>query len=251
MDENRAEAKPQHSSASQRGTKTRNPAPEPHNSPEFRGTSTACSPRRRLRPPASDRPRIAASLRCSAAGLAEIPQPLRNYSPSPTSGCSLFLLVLLLLSSFIFITLFPLHPPCSPLRPPPWFFLLVVEVRGAVVWVGQNPSKPPPLLKPPNSASLTLTPTPSRGGASTGCSRLNPTRPHPNDRFRPPAASTWRGHVIRRQRAPVPAYYNGRDVSAPVINSANPGRRCGSGRASRAVGSHGGPPVPRDHEPKE
>ena len=137
---------PQRSSAPQRGTKTRNPAPKPHNSAEFPGISTPSSPRRRRRSPASDRPRIAASLVLLRGRTRRDPStPAELFPPPLPLGCSLFLLLALLgLSSFVFISLSPLLPPCSPLRPPPWFFLLVVEVRGAVLWVGKTPQNQPP-----------------------------------------------------------------------------------------------------------
>jgi hypothetical protein len=94
VDRNKAEAKPQHSSAQQRGTKARNPAPKPHNSPEYPGISTPCSPRRRRRSPDSARPRIAASACCSGQTRRDpsspcgiIPPPLPLGAPSSSSPC--------------------------------------------------------------------------------------------------------------------------------------------------------------------
>lgn len=233
MDRNRAEAKtPHHSSApqAQRGTETRNPAPKPHNSAEFPGTSTSCSPRRRRRAPASDRPRI--------AGAPPRPDPPRSLDPRgiippplPLGAPSLSLLALLHLSSFIFISLSPPSP--SLLSSPPsvrlgfffWWWRCVVRWCG----LAKTPQNQPRLLKPP-----TPNPVPHLayahaipGRGATGCSRLNPTRPRPNDRFRTPAASTWPPHVIRRQRAPVPASYSGFGVPAPVTRAADLGRRWG------------------------
>ena len=91
----------------------------------------------------------------------------------------------------------PLLPPCSPLRPPPWFFLLVVEVRGAVVWVGQNPSKPTPFLNPPTPPRLR-----SRHPGE-GRHRLLPVKPHAAPPQRPVPHS--RGVHVAPPRDPTAA----------------------------------------------
>jgi len=83
VDRNRAEAKPQHSSAPQRGSKTRT---SPKNR-IIRQNSTELARRAHLAGVDARPPPIALGSpprRCSsAAGPAEIPRPLRNYSPLP------------------------------------------------------------------------------------------------------------------------------------------------------------------------
>lgn len=146
VDRNRAEAKPQHSSAPQRGTKTRNPAPKPHNSAESPGISTPCLPRRRRRSPASDRPRITASPVLLRGRTRRDPStPAELFPPPLPLGCSLFLLLALLgLSSFTFISLppFSLLALLSALRLGFFFWWWRCVVR----WCGlaKTPQNQPP-----------------------------------------------------------------------------------------------------------
>lgn len=140
------------------------------------------------------------------------PLPCLRVLPPPR------LAELLRSSLLIFISLCPrllLPLRCSPLRPPPGFFLL----GGGDAWCGgvgwPKPLKTNPLLKPPQP------PLAYAHREATGCSRLNPTRPRSNDRFRPSLLSTWpRACPASEWEEASP-----RPRQVPLIRAVGPGER--------------------------
>lgn len=140
--------------------RTRAPAAEARNSAQFDGIPSPDSPHTQRSTVASDRPhQPAPDHRTGLRGgtLRRDPAPNRqagnralDYSSSPSlarfpslGSPSLAFASLLWLVPFY---LFSLSPP----PPPP-----VLPCCGCVVWFGQNPSKPTPLLKPPQPPART------------------------------------------------------------------------------------------------